>query len=156
MLVQMQQPMQVSVNEYLHWAKESALPTVQGRRVLDALGRQLTNTQCFFITKPGTPLADSRQAAALAAELRLLSAKPCQEPGRGWVIRLSITNVGEAVWRTQPGLVGQVNLGLQLLEPTGLVVHRDYMRIALSGPAVEPGDERNLEFVLTSRFQQTI
>jgi ubiquinone/menaquinone biosynthesis C-methylase UbiE len=148
MLVQMQLPMQVPVKEYLHWAKESAVPTVQGQRVLDALGRQLTNTQCFFITKPGTPLVDSRQAAALAAELRLLSAKPCPEPGQGWVIRLSITNVGEAVWRTQPGLVGQVNLGLQLLDSTGLVVQRDYMRIALAGPAVQPGDERNLEFVL--------
>jgi ubiquinone/menaquinone biosynthesis C-methylase UbiE len=149
MLVQMQPPMQVPVKEYLQWAKESAVPTAQGQRVLGALGRQLTNTQCFFITKPGAPLVDSRQAAALAAELRLLSAKPCPEPGQGWVIRLSITNVGEAVWRTQPGLVGQVNLGLQLLDSTGLVVEQDYLRIALGGPAVETGDERQLEFVIT-------
>jgi ubiquinone/menaquinone biosynthesis C-methylase UbiE len=146
MLVQMPLPMQVPVKEYLNWAKKSALPLMQGQRVLGALGRQLTNTQCFFITKPGTPLVDSRQASGLAVELRLLSAEP--EPGKGWVIRLSVRNVGEAVWRTQPGLIGQVNLGLQLLEPTGLVVQRDYMRIALAGPAVQPGEERNLECVL--------
>lgn len=150
MLVQMPAPIPVPVKEYLHWASGSALPPVEGQRVLNALGTQLTNTQCFFIAKPGTPLADSRQAGALAAELRLLSTEP--QPGKGWMIRLSVRNVGEAVWRTQPGLVGQVNLGLQLLDPTGLVVHRDYMRIALGEPAVQPGEERNLQFVLAKPF----
>jgi hypothetical protein len=96
----------------------------------------------------GHATGDSRQAGALATEVRLLSAKLCPEPGQGWAIRLSVTNVGEAIWRTQPGLVGRVNLGLQLLDATGSVVQRDYMRIALAGPAVQPGDERNLEFVL--------
>lgn len=146
MLVHMQLPTQVPVDQYLRWARESQLPKAEGQRLLGALERQLTNTQCFFITKPGTPLVDSRHAGALAAELRLLSVEP--EKGKGWAIRLSVRNVGEAVWRTQPGLVGQVNLGLQLVEPTGLMAQRDYMRIALGGPAVQPGDERTLEFVL--------
>jgi hypothetical protein len=120
---------------------------MQGQRVLGALGRQLTNTQCLH-HQAGHATGDSRQAGALATEVRLLSAKLCPEPGQGWAIRLSVTNVGEAIWRTQPGLVGRVNLGLQLLDATGSVVQRDYMRIALAGPAVQPSDERNLKFVL--------
>jgi hypothetical protein len=135
------------VKDFLDWDRAAELPKQDGQRLLRALAGSLTNTQSFFIVKPGSRTMDSREPQALAATLRLLSAKRAAHKS-GWDLVVSIKNTGEAVWRTEPGAVGRVNLGVQLIDENGVLKNRDYFRAALPPPALNPGDESLLEFVL--------
>jgi SAM-dependent methyltransferase len=153
MLVQMPVPIELPVNDFLEWDRAAELPKQESQRLLKALAGSLTNTQSFFIVKPGSRPTDSRQPQALAATLRLVSAKPAAHH-LGWELVVSIKNTGEAVWRTQPGAVGRVNLGVQLIDENGVLKNRDYFRAALPSPALSPGDESLLEFVLVAESPQ--
>jgi hypothetical protein len=115
--------------------------------LLGRLSRQLTNAQCFFIEKPGVSACDSRDAGALAAELRLLSAESL--PGANcWRFRIQVKNVGEAVWLTQTAGIGRVNLGVQLMDRDGGLAIRDFRRISLGASDIEPGRGTTVQFVL--------
>jgi SAM-dependent methyltransferase len=148
MLVQMAVPIEVAAEEFIRWSEAVALPGVESHRFASTLKRQLTDTQCFYIRKPGTVEIDSRTASSLAAELRFISAEPLGANSVGWNFRLAARNVGEGTWRTEPGVVGVVNLGLQLFDAGGRLAERDFWRVPIGGEPVRPGEERLLEFVV--------
>lgn len=154
MLVPLQQPMVMPIGKYLQWAQAGRLPEADGERLLGSMARQLTNLQCFYITKPGDSVVDSRHARALACQLSLLSAKPAAGQPIAWVFRVGIRNVGEAVWRTSEGAVGKVNLGLQLVAGSGAMVDENFRRFGLGEADVPPGAETQLEFTVVGAIPQ--
>lgn len=141
LLVQMQKPMVVPFEQYQEWSGTGGLPKVDGGRLLASLQRHLTDTQCFYLKKPGAGAdIDSRRPHALAADIALRSAQVVEgQPGL-YALKFRIRNTGEAVWRCKPGAVGQVNLGCQLLRPEGGVEHLDFSRFAISETDVLPDD----------------
>jgi hypothetical protein len=145
MLVQMQAPLEVSLDQYLDWANRAEAPRFLANALLGRLSRQLTNAQCFSIEKQGEIARDSRDPQALAAELSILSGDRLAGTDR-WRFRIRVRNVGQGAWRTESGGTGQVNLGVQLVGPDGEVSNRDFLRISLGAPNVEVGQDRTLEF----------
>jgi ubiquinone/menaquinone biosynthesis C-methylase UbiE len=146
MLVQPPAPLEVPVEEYLAWDDGAQIPDSRAKALIAQLQNNLTDTQCFFITKPGRDWPDSRTAAALAGELKLLSAQGLS--ARRWRFRVKVRNTGEGIWRTASRGVGQVNLGVQLLDQAGQLLKLDFARVPLGEPDVPPGAERTLEFEL--------
>lgn len=142
-LVQFQQPLTVALDVFEQWAAGPGLPPQDASNLLAQLQSQLTDTQCFFMTK-GEAAVDSRRADALAADLQLLSARPAGDGGRTFELHFRIRNNGEAVWLTEPGRPGQVNLGGQLLGPDGTVRNLDHGRFMLGVDRLPPGAEIDL------------
>jgi hypothetical protein len=140
MLVQFQQPLTVPLDVFDQWATAPDLPPHEARLLLSTLSNQLTDTQCFFIAK-GEAIPDSRRAQALAAGFCLLSAQPT---GTGFALHFRISNTGEAVWVTDAGRIGQVNLGCQLVAADGTLQNLDRHRFALGVESVLPGAEIDL------------
>jgi ubiquinone/menaquinone biosynthesis C-methylase UbiE len=147
MLVQLPAPTELPVHEYLDWDRDAIIPERRAKSITAQLKEHLTNTQCFFITKPGRDDSDSRTAEALAGELQLLSAQTLS--ARRWRFRVQARNTGEGIWRTSSGGVGQVNLGVQLMDESGHLANLDFARVPLGEPDVPPGSVRTLEFELT-------
>lgn len=142
MLVQFQKPMTVPLDLFEQWSGPE-LPGPDMQHLLLRLKSELTDTQCFFITK-GEAVPDSRQAEALAADLQLVSVGAARDDGQSVALRFRIRNTGEAAWITEPGRAGQVNLGSQLVGPDGTVVDIDHGRYALGVDKVLPGAEIDL------------
>ena len=147
LLVQMQKPLEVSFDQYQQWSGPIGLTRGDGAHVLAKLRRHLTDTQCFYLRKPGDDRfigIDSRRPEALAADMRLLYAHPVEGESAVIEMKFSIGNTGEAVWISQPGAQGQVNLGCQLLRADNTVENIDFQRFALGATEVLPGEVREL------------
>jgi SAM-dependent methyltransferase len=141
-LVQLPEPLVLPFEKYLGWSVVQAVPAADGQDLLHRLAQDLTNTQCFFLAKPGAAVVDSRQAAALAAELRLLSTEPVAGSQGVIEFRIAIRNTGEAEWLVQPGAAGQVRLGVELLAADGSLRSRDFVRVPLAAAGAQPGGEQ--------------
>ncbi len=140
LLVQLQKPTVVPFAQYQEWAGADGLPKADGERLLAGLKRNLTDTQCFYLQKPGAGAAiDSRRPHALAADIRLQSAQAVVGHPCWYELKFRIHNTGEAVWLGKPGAVGQVNLGCQLLRPDNTVESLDFNRFAIGASDVLPG-----------------
>lgn len=138
MLVQLQRPFTVSVDDFNAWTS-GGVPKDWSTRFSDTLQAQLTDSQCFFIYK-GQPTRDSRRADGLAATLELVSA--CRTPtatGVGIRLELRVRNSGSRAWITA-AMPGQVNLGVQVLGPDGELVNNNFARLKLPGGPVAPGE----------------
>lgn len=145
LLVQMHEPQEVSLGQYRQWSSPGGLPKSDGVALLSTLRRCLTNTQCFFMVKPGAVVTlDSRRPSALAADISLESAKPVQGNENLFEFIFWIKNTGEAVWISQQGALGQVNLGCQLLQADNTVRNLDYRRFSIGRQDMLPGDSRRL------------
>ena len=142
MLVQFQAPLTVPLELFERWS-DPGLPVQELQTLLPRFKAELTNTQCFFITK-GEAAPDSRQPEALAAEVQLRSVAAVAGEGQSVELRFSIRNTGEAIWITDPGRAGQVNLGSQLLGADGTVLDLNHGRYALGVQALSPGAETEL------------
>ncbi len=143
MLVQFQAPLLLPQDLYEQWSTSAELPRPSALALLSNLKNGLTDTQCFFMTK-GQADPDSRQAQALAADLRLISARMPDNSAEQVELHFRIRNSGEALWVTEPGRIGQVNLGCQLCGPDGAVLELDHGRFALQVAGVPPGGELDL------------
>ena len=150
MLVQFQTPVTVPLDLFEQWSGPG-LPGHDMQLLLSRLKGELTNTQCFFITK-GEAAPDSRQATALAAHLQLVSVDAVHDGGQSAELRFRIRNTGEATWITEPGRAGQVNLGSQLVGRDGVVIDLNHGRYGLGVDKVLPGAEIDL-FVTVQRPQ---
>jgi hypothetical protein len=75
----------------------------------------------------------------LAADLHLLSTQVVAGAAGLFDLRFRIRNTGEATWISQPGALGQVNLGCQLLRSDNTVETLDFSRFALTAENVLPG-----------------
>jgi SAM-dependent methyltransferase len=60
-------------------------------------------------------------------------------PGKTVTLTLTATNIGSVTWRAQPGVTGQTQLGIQLLDPDGRVVDKDFARGRLPADVVPGG-----------------
>jgi hypothetical protein len=144
MLVQFHRPIQISLEEFGEWS-DSGVPAKRGRKLLETFAEQLTDTQYFFITK-GRPQLDSRMAASLGAELKLLNIQPTDRANSGSrTFQFALRNNGQGRWLTAKGTQGQVKLGCQIHSLDGGLINLDYLRFDIEGEAVEVGQERTLE-----------
>lgn len=142
MLVQFQTPTTVPLELFEQWSGPG-LPEHDMHQLLSRLKSELTNTQCFFITK-GDVAPDSRHAGALAADLHLVSVDAAPDSGQSAELRFQIRNTGEATWITEPGRAGQVNLGGQLVGLDGSVIDLNHGRYGLGVGKVMPGAQIDL------------
>lgn len=145
MLVQFAQPFTVPVDRFTAWARDG-VDRAWARDAIGTLERQLTDGQCFYLTKGDPALAgrDSRRAEGLAAVIRLDSARRVPRgAGHGIELRVTVHNTGEHHWLASAP-VGQVNLGVQLLSDDGRVLDDNFARIRLPRGPVAPGESVTL------------
>jgi 2-polyprenyl-3-methyl-5-hydroxy-6-metoxy-1,4-benzoquinol methylase len=143
MIVQFAKPFHIDVDEFVDWS-DRGIPLQKSHQLLTSLQRQLTDAQCFYMTK-GQPSFDSRVPAALAGELRLETMQTHANAGEvRHEFRMLLRNTGEGTWLAQKDAPGQVRLGVQVLRTSGELVSRDYARFDIPQP-VEPGQEIRLE-----------
>ncbi|MES2999070.1 MAG: class I SAM-dependent methyltransferase [Pseudomonadota bacterium] len=134
MLVQLQAPVRMDVDEFLDWSSSTGASHPLASGVVSQLHRQLTDTQCFYAVKPGSAGVDSRHAGELGAELTLVSSTAT---GAGsWEMSFTALNTGTAAWITEGGRIGQVSLGCQRVDRAGAVMQVDFMRFPIE--QVEP------------------
>jgi ubiquinone/menaquinone biosynthesis C-methylase UbiE len=150
MLLQLQAPIQMPVDEFVDWANSSPTYSASAAAVVSQLHRQMMDTQCFFLCKPGGAGLDSRHASALGAVLTLTTARPAvNEAGPAMELTFVIANTGEAAWIVEPGRVGQVSLGCQRIDRNGGVLAVDFMRFPFErSGAISPGETRTLSVVV--------
>jgi SAM-dependent methyltransferase len=145
MLVQFHRPVCVQLREYQQWAT-SGIPAARASSLASRLASELEATQCFSMTK-GTAAGDSREQKLLRADIRLLG-QPGREAGSVHISVL-VRNTGPGTWLTGDGAgPGTVKLGIQVLEGGCGPLLRDFMRISLPSPVIQPGAEVQLSFVL--------
>lgn len=142
MLVQFPRALSVGVDEFNTWALDG-IPRGWASRAIDALERQLTDGQYFFILK-GDPIEadrDSRRAEGLAAEIGVRRAQRVERgKGLGIELQVSVRNTGTRTWITA-SMPGQVNLGVHLLDANGRLVDNNFARLPLPQGPVDPGQE---------------
>ena len=145
MLVQFQRPVEVAVEDFNNWA-DAGIPKEQARKLVHTLEDQLTDTQYFYLAK-GEPRLDSRRAAGLAAELKLLGVQAADSGDRP-TFRFTLRNTGQATWLTERGVHGQVRLGCQLFDGDGNLLNLDHARLDVEPGPVQPGQEVTLAWPL--------
>ncbi len=144
MLVQFQRPVQISLAEFTEWS-EAGIPRKRARALLKMLAGEITDTQYFFITK-GQPQPDSRMAASLGGDLKLLRIdRSASDDAALCTFHFLLRNTGEGRWLTEKRVHGQVRLGCQLHAADGTLINLDFLRFDIEGESVEPGQERTLE-----------
>lgn len=149
LLVQFQKPLTVPLDVFQHWSGAQELSRHDAQKLVSRFKTELTDTQCFFMTK-GQALPDSRRVEALAAELRLVGVRALDTTASAFELHFRIRNTGEAVWLTEGGRVGQVNLGCQLLESDGSVRELNHGRFPLGVEQVAPGAEVDMVIQVAS------
>jgi ubiquinone/menaquinone biosynthesis C-methylase UbiE len=148
MLLQLQAPIQMHVDEFVDWSNSLPNQSASAAAVVSQLHRQMTDTQCFFMCKPGGGGVDSRHANALGGALTLASVQPASD-GAMMELTFVIANTGEAAWIVEPGRVGQVSLGCQRIDRNGAVLAVDFMRFPFErSGAIAPGETRALTVVV--------
>jgi len=146
-LIQFQQPQQLSFAEFEEWSNKG-ISVKRAHGLLKSLVNQVTDSQCFYLQK-GEGQKDSRQLTSLGGELflnSLVSETIADSPG----LRFNITlrNTGSGKWLTEQAQAGQVKLGVQLLTSDESVVNLNYARFNLNEPPVEIGQEFIISGVL--------
>ncbi|EFK95525.1 Uncharacterized protein yxbB, partial [sediment metagenome] len=143
MLVQLQRPLSVGVDDFNAWAR-GGIPKDWATRFTDTLQAQLTNGQCFFVYK-GQPTRDSRRADGLGAVIELVGARRTPTAtGYGIRLELRVRNTGSRDWITA-AVPGQVNLGVHVLAPTGELLDNNFARIKLPAGPVAVGETVTVE-----------
>jgi ubiquinone/menaquinone biosynthesis C-methylase UbiE len=129
-------PAEMDLENYETLARARTMRMPDATRFAAAFCRQVTDTQCFYLTKPG-PALDSRRTQGLQGVIEWVI-RPVAE---GDVVRFTVRvqNTGEAVWRSQAWERGGVNLGCQVLAPDGTVTDQDFIRFPLGDADVHPG-----------------
>jgi SAM-dependent methyltransferase len=147
MLVQLQEPMLLSLDQYLQWSVR--VPKSEGEQLLARIHRQFTDTQCFFLLKPGQAGGvDSRRPDALSAVIELVSVNTTPDSLNAIALKFRILNTGQAIWISSQGAVGVVNLGCQLIGPDKTVKKVDFLRFSLGGTPILPGTSTELTISL--------
>jgi len=146
-LVQFQQPQQLSFAEFEQWSTKG-ISVKRAHALLKTLVNQVTDTQCFYLQK-GEAQMDSRQLKTLGGELQLLSlVKESVGGSPGLRFALTLRNNGTGKWLTELVQAGQVRLGVQLLNSDEAVVNLNYARFDLNATPVEISQECVINGVL--------
>jgi len=142
MLVQLFKPISLPIEKYLAWARNRKLSRVDEQEMQKVFTQSLSDTQCFYIEKPGLCEIDSRKASALAADLRLISTRQSDHDPHEFIFDILVTNTGEASWIKRPGALGQVKLGVQLINKDKEIKNRDFRRFDLNNCSGLPGQSQ--------------
>ena len=96
----------------------------------------------IVVAAKGAPWADSRRPETLLARFRRVECPGTLSVGASAAFRVRVQNTGQTRWlaRTDESGVGQVRLGLSLLEEDGRLRQLDFGRSCLAGN-VDPGEE---------------
>lgn len=102
----------------------------------------LVSTLHVVVAAKGAPWADSRRPETLLARYRRVECPASLRAGAPAAFRARIQNTGQTRWlaRTDASGVGQVRLGVSLLDADGRLQQLDFGRCNLPGN-VDPGDE---------------
>jgi ubiquinone/menaquinone biosynthesis C-methylase UbiE len=99
----------------------------------------LRNTRTFFLTRAGTPPADSRRAERLACAITATLTRAADGSA---VVEAAVTNAGAAIWLPSDAQWGGVSLGAHLYRDDGSLMQFDFVVQVLSDPprAIVPGE----------------
>jgi len=115
-------------------------------------GNPNSSGQFFFILKPGLERITSVDRDMNSATISIIR-KQCifEEDVVKVILELSIENNGESIWLNTQGIAGKVNLGVSLMDSTGRLVNRDFMRFDLSVIDIYPGMslKKRIEFEIS-------
>lgn len=117
----------------------------QLQRVKAAITERLLNLVSplhVVVASKGTPWADSRRPETLLARYRQVDCPRSLRAGVPAAVRARVQNTGQTRWlaRTDASGVGQVRLGVSLLDAGGRLRQLDFARCSLPGD-VDPGDQ---------------
>ncbi len=147
LLLQLPRAVEVACGDYLGWMRQGLDRGAQ-TRLLQELQQELGNEQVFYLDKPAPDGVrwDSRRPDGLAARLTLVRAERVPHPkgGDGMALVIEAANIGSARWLSAKG-PGQVNLGVQVLEPGGAMREHGHARVPLPSGPVEPGGSVRFE-----------
>jgi ubiquinone/menaquinone biosynthesis C-methylase UbiE len=106
----------------------------------------LVSPMHIVVAAKGTPWADSRRPETLLARFREVDCPTTLRVGIPTAFRVRVQNTGQTRWiaAAEPAGVGQVRLGLSLLETDGRLRQLDFGRSDLSRD-VAPGEEIRIE-----------
>ncbi len=115
------------------------------QRLKAAIAERLMNLASpmhVVVASKGTPWADSRRPETLLARYRQLDCPRSVRAGMPAAVRARVQNTGQTRWlaHTDASGVGQVRLGVSLLDAGGRLQQLDFARCSLPG-SVEPGAE---------------
>ena len=123
----------------------------EGRLLEDALSMYTSRVLMRHITEQPVIVADRSGYQPASRELRAIIRVSAMTdgPSSGVVAyNARILNIGTLTWRTHGP--GRVQLGIQVVNPQGIVLDRDFVRVPLPDD-VEPGQECGVQFTLPSR-----
>lgn len=150
LLVQLPRPVEVGCDEFLGWTRQG-LDRAAQTRLLYELTQELGNEQVFYLDRPSSDGVrwDSRRPSGLGARLTLVRAERVPHPkgGDGIALVVDAVNTGSSRWLDTKG-TGQVNLGLQVLDPAGAMREPSHARVALPAGPVDPGGQVRFEAVV--------
>jgi hypothetical protein len=100
----------------------------------------------IVVAAKGTPWADSRRPETLLARFREVDCPTALRLGVPAAFRVRVQNTGQTRWiaAADPSGVGQVRLGLSLLDAEGRLRQLDFGRCSLAWD-VAPGEEIRIE-----------
>ena len=106
----------------------------------------LVSPMHLVVATKGTPWADSRRPETLLARFREVDCPTSLRVGVPAPFRVRVQNTGQTRWiaAAEPSGVGQVRLGLSLLDAEGRLRQLDFGRCSLTRD-VAPGEETRIE-----------
>jgi 2-polyprenyl-3-methyl-5-hydroxy-6-metoxy-1,4-benzoquinol methylase len=137
MICQFSQPVVLPVVAHKAWVATAHSPAVE-KEMYESLKNNLVGEQCFFLDKPLWTV-DSRKSDVLGGEVQLLATVQNSTNDREYIFELQLTNSGQAVWLAKPHQLGQVQLGIQLMNKNGTTKDLNAGRVSLPSGDVQPG-----------------
>jgi SAM-dependent methyltransferase len=139
-------PRDVAPGERVEVRSSFGLPAQAGRFLLRL---DLVADGIAWFSQKGSPTTDveldvawseSRDPHRFEARIEPLGSFPPPAGAAAFRLRLRLTNAGDTIWISEPrGTRGTVSVGVQLVDETGAVAERDYLRIPLP-KNVAPGE----------------
>jgi hypothetical protein len=147
-------PRDVAPGERVEVRSSFGLPTLAGRF---RLRLDLVADGIAWFSQKGSPTTEvemdvawsgSRDPHRFEARIEPLGSFPPSADAESFRLRLRLTNAGDTIWLAEPPETrGTVSVGVQLVDATGAVADRDYLRIPLPKD-VTPGETVEIEAVV--------
>ena len=142
MICQFSQPVELTVEAHKVWTATTHSPDVKNA-MYESLKNNMVGEQCFFLEKPIYKV-DSRKPDFLDGKVELLTHVQNSKNHREHKFKFKLTNLGQAVWLTRPYQLGQVQLGIQLMNKNGTIKDQNAGRVCLPSGDIQPGDNVNI------------
>jgi SAM-dependent methyltransferase len=118
---------------------------VAAQRYVDSIREAAANRRLFFLYKPGTTAADSRQRRGLLGVIRVALDETQAMAGGVFQGEAAVENTGANIWLPSDATFGPVLLGLHLCTADGQLINRDFGRIKIPR-GLRPGESTTFRF----------